>query len=140
MSSRFKSGIFVLGVYSRGIRFPLAQVEVTDGMFTSSPLSKALVPFCPSPGFPKMAAGLPRLAKFQSRLTTNLPPEIRVIVLRRQCRDASPQSALTYIPGLRAKIAARTERHESVDRCTTLELGFNRERAVQDLQPLIHAD
>ncbi len=55
-------------------------------------------------------------------------------------REVSPHSALTYTPELRAKIAARTERHESVDRCTTLELGFNRERAVQDLQPLIHAD
>jgi hypothetical protein len=52
----------------------------------------------------------------------------------------TPHSALTYTPELRAKIAARTERHESMDRCTTLELGFNRERAVQDLQPLIHAD
>jgi hypothetical protein len=48
-------------------------------------------------------------------------------------------SAASMYAGL-AEIAGWTERHESVDRCTTLELGFNRERAVQDLQPLIHAD
>jgi hypothetical protein len=38
------------------------------------------------------------------------------------------------------RIAFWTERHESMDRCTVFELGFNRERALQDLQPLIHAD
>ena len=27
-----------------------------------------------------------------------------------------------------------------MDRCTAFELGFNRERTVQDLQRLIHAD
>src|SRR5271167_1829743 len=34
----------------------------------------------------------------------------------------------------------RNYRHESMDRCTALGLGFNRERPVQDFQPLIHAN
>jgi hypothetical protein len=69
-----------------------------------------------------------------SRQTAGFP------FLRNVVLAVTPHSALTYTPELRANIAARTERHESVDRCTTLELGFNRERAVHDLQPLIHAD
>jgi hypothetical protein len=39
-----------------------------------------------------------------------------------------------------AGIALWTERHESMNRCTAVEFGLNRERALQDLQPLIHAD
>lgn len=41
--------------------------------------------------------------------------------------------------GRRLRNAARVDRHESMDRSTALELRFNREGAVHDFQPLIHA-
>jgi hypothetical protein len=41
---------------------------------------------------------------------------------------------------IRLRNAGRINRQESMDRCTPLVLGFDRERAVQDFQPLMHAD
>jgi len=43
-------------------------------------------------------------------------------------------------PELSAKIDVWSQRRKGMHRCTELGLGLNRERAVQYLEPLLHAD
>ena len=63
--------------------------------------------------------------------------------LRRPIESAPVGQRVTYRReplSHRIRNAARINRQESMDRCTPLGLGFDRERPVQDFHPLTHAD
>ena len=126
--------------------------------FVGTPLQNGALGNLFPPGRPAAGFGKPRLIRKQfAGCTSGLPVTRTVRQSRSDCiadgktrhstptlwalpRVISQHQQKTMTSELSATIAVRTERHERMDRCTPFELGFNRERALQDLQPLIHAD